>query len=63
MPRNLSVGPTGTNRVSLAAQYLVRYWPRECGRRVRGFVPRIILRRRLGSPLRVSPQVMSLASK
>jgi hypothetical protein len=31
MPRNLSVGPTGTNRVSLAAQYLVRYWSRECG--------------------------------
>ena len=30
MPRN-STGPTGTNRVSLDAQHLVRYWRAELG--------------------------------
>jgi hypothetical protein len=31
MPRSLSVGPTGTNRISLDAQHLVRYWRAKLG--------------------------------
>ena len=30
-PRSFSTGPTGTNRVSLDAQHLVRYWRAELG--------------------------------
>jgi hypothetical protein len=29
--KSFSVGPTGTNRVSLEAQHLVRYWRAELG--------------------------------
>ena len=31
MPRSPSTGPTGTNRISLDAQHLVRYWRAELG--------------------------------
>jgi hypothetical protein len=31
MPRSLSEGPTGANRISLDAQHLVRYWRAELG--------------------------------
>ena len=31
MPRSPSTGPTGTNRISLEAQHLVRYWRAELG--------------------------------
>jgi hypothetical protein len=29
--KNFSTGPTGTNRISLDAQHLVRYWRAELG--------------------------------
>ncbi len=31
MPRSLSEGPTRSNRISLDAQHLVRYWRAELG--------------------------------
>jgi len=37
MPRSLSVGPAGTNRITLDAQHLVRYWRAELTRRASPF--------------------------